>query len=126
MGIFRVEIEVVAADGAESERHAALVDTGASYLSLPRTVLDRLGYRPLDAQRVIFASGQAAMWNVTEVKVRLEGRERTVVAFIADEAAPKLVGAQTLESFGLGVDPLGRRLVPVDAYLASGAGVGVS
>jgi hypothetical protein len=48
----------------------------------------------------------------------LEGRERTVVAFLADEGAPKLLGAQTLETFGLGVDPLGRRLVPVDAYLA--------
>lgn len=56
-----------------------------------------------------------------EVLVRLAGRERTVIAFFADETAPKLVGAQTLESFGLGVDPLGRRLVPVDAYLAAGA-----
>ncbi len=28
------------------------------------------------------------------------------------------VVAQTLESFGLGVDPLGKRLVPVDPYLA--------
>jgi hypothetical protein len=31
------------------------------------------------------------------------------------------VGAETLESFGLGVDPLGPRLVPVNAYLAAGA-----
>jgi hypothetical protein len=37
---------------------------------------------------------------------------------LASEQAPKLLGAQTLETFGLGVDPLGRRLVPVDAYLA--------
>jgi hypothetical protein len=43
-----------------------------------------------------------------------------VIAFFADDAAPSLIGAQTLETFGLGVDPLGRRLVPVDAYLASG------
>jgi hypothetical protein len=41
-----------------------------------------------------------------------------VLAFLANEDAPKLLGAQTLETFGLGVDPLGRRLVPVDAYLA--------
>ena len=32
--------------------------------------------------------------------------------------APFLIGAQTLETFGLGVDPLGRRLIPFDAYLA--------
>ncbi|MBI3635118.1 MAG: aspartyl protease family protein [Candidatus Rokubacteria bacterium] len=121
MGIFHVDIEIVAADAAEAERHRALVDTGASYLSLPRAVLGRLGYRPLGTQRVLFATGQAAVWPVTEVKVRLDGRERTVIAFFADDDAPSLIGAQTLETFGLGVDPLGRRLVPVDAYLASGA-----
>ncbi len=123
MGTFHVEIEVVAVGGGETERHLVLVDTGASYLSLPRAILTRLGYRPLDTQRVIFATGQSAVWPVTEAKVRLEGRERTVIAFLAADAAPKLVGAQTLESFGLGVDPLRRRLVPVDAYLASGAGL---
>ena len=50
--------------------------------------------------------------------MRLDGRERTVLAFLADERAPRLLGAQTLETFGLGVDPLARRLVPVDASLA--------
>ena len=123
MGIFHVEIEVVSAAGGQTERHFVLVDTGASYLSLPRAILDRLGYRPLDTQRVVFATGQSAVWPVTEVRVRLQGRERTAIAFLAADAAPKLVGAQTLERFGLGVDPLGRRLVPVDAYLAAGAGV---
>jgi len=121
MATFHVDIEIVAADADETERHSALVDTGASYLSLPHSVLGRLGYRPLGTQRVIFATGQAAVWQVTEVKMRLEGLERTVIAFLADDAAPSLIGAQTLETFGLGVDPLGRRLVPVDAYLASGA-----
>ena len=94
MGTFHVEIEIVAAESGGAERHLALVDTGASYLSLPRAVLERLGYRPFDTQPVIFATGQSTVWPVTEVKVRLEGRERTV----------------------------GRRLVSVDAYLASGAG----
>jgi clan AA aspartic protease len=119
VGIFHVDIDVMTSSGADAERHTVLVDTGASYLSLPGSVLLRLGYRPVDRQRVILATGQVAIWPVTEVKVRLAERERTVIAFFADEASPKLVGAQTLESFGLGVDPLGRRLIPVDAYLAA-------
>ena len=122
MGIFHVDIDVFPASGAGAERHVVLVDTGASSLSLPGSVLRRLGYRPLDRQRVIFATGQVAFWPVTEVKIRLGERERTVIAFLADEASPKLVGAQTLETFGLGVDPLGRRLIPVDAYLALSSG----
>ena len=120
MGTFHVDIEIAAAVNGEGEHHVALVDTGASYLALPRSVLERLGYRALDTQRVIFATGRSAVWHVTEVKVRLEGRERTVIAFLADDDAPKLIGAQTLESCGLGVDPLDGRLIPVDAYLAAG------
>jgi len=118
VGLFRVALEVLPAGGGAGEHQTVLVDTGASYLSLPAGVLDRLGYRPVGTQRVVFATGETAVWSVTEVRVRLEGRERTVLAFLADARAPKLLGAQTLETFGLGVDPLGRRLVPVDASLA--------
>jgi clan AA aspartic protease len=121
MGLLTVDIEIVGADETTSERHPALVDTGASYLSLPRTLLERLGYEPLDTQRVVFANGETAVWDVTEVTVRLGGRERTVIAFMAEPGAPALVGAQTLETFGLGVDPVGLRLIPVDAYLATSA-----
>ena len=121
VGLFHVDLEVLAAGGGASERQTVLVDTGASYLSLPANVLDRLGYRPVGSQRVVFATGETAVWPVTEARVRLGGRERTVLAFLADEGAPRLLGVQTLETFGLGVDPLGRRLVPVDAYLASRA-----
>lgn len=118
MGLFYVDIEVLPADGGAAEHQTVLVDTGASYLSLPARVLDRLGYQAVGTQRVVFATGATAVWGITEIRVRLEGRERTVLAFLAEEGAPKLLGAQTLETFGLGVDPLGRRLVPVDAYLA--------
>lgn len=118
MGLFHVEIEVLPADGGASQRQSLLVDPGASYLSLPQTVLRSLGYRPIDRQRVVFATGESSVWELAEIRIRLEGRERTVLAFLASEDAPKLLGAQTLETFGLGVDPLRKRLMPVDAYLA--------
>ncbi len=118
MGLFQVEIEVIPADGGAPQAQSVLVDTGASYLALPRSLLTSLGYRAIDRQRVIFATGETAVWDVAEIKVRLQGRERTVLAFLAPDQSPRLLGAQTLETFGLGVDPLGKRLVPVDAYLA--------
>lgn len=118
MGLFQVEIQVVPANGGAARPESVLVDTGASYLALPRSLLTSLGYRAVDGQRVVFATGETVVWDVTEIRVRLEGRERTVLAFLAPEQSPKLPGAQTLETFGLGVDPLGKRLVPVDASLA--------
>ncbi len=118
MGMFQVQIEVLPANGGTPQAMSVLVDTGASYLALPRSFLTSLGYQPVDSQKVVFATGETSVWEVTEVRIRLQGRERTVLAFLASEESPKLLGAQTLETFGLGVDPLGKRLIPVDAYLA--------
>lgn len=118
MGLFQVEIQVVPANGGTPQAQSVLVDTGASYLALPRSLLTSLGYRPVDRQRVVFATGEAAVWDVAEVRVRLQGRERTVLTFLTPDQSLQLLGAQTLETFGLGVDSLGKRLIPVDAYLA--------
>ena len=118
MGLFQVDIGLLPANGGSVQPQSVLVDTGASYLTLPRTLLTSLGYQPIDRQRVVFATGETAVWDVTEVRVRLQGGERTVLSFLAPDQSPKLLGAQALETFGLGVDPLGKRLVPVDASLA--------
>jgi clan AA aspartic protease len=118
VGIFQVQIEVLPANGGAPAVERVLVDTGASYLALPRSLLISLGYRPVDTQRVVFTTGETAVWEVAEVRIRLEGRERTVLALLASDQSPRLLGAQTLETFGLGVDPLAKRLIPVDAYLA--------
>ena len=118
MGLFHIDIELLPANGGAPRTHRVRVDTGASYLSLPRHLVASLGYQGIDRQRVIFATGEKAMREVAEVRVRLEGRERTVLAFLTPESAPSLLGAQTLETFGLGVDPLARRLIPIDAFLA--------
>src|SRR5262245_15956955 len=85
VGLLHVDIELLPANGGAAERQTVLVDTGASYLSLPSSVLQRMGYRTVGTQRVIFATGETALWSVTEVRVRLEGRERTVLAFLAGE-----------------------------------------
>jgi len=118
MELFEVQVEVLPANGGTPQIETLLVDTGASYLALPRSLLTSLGYRAVDTQRVVFATGEVAVWEVAEVRIRLQGRERTVLAFLAPDQSPRLLGAQGLETFGLGVDPLGKRLVPVDAYLA--------
>jgi predicted aspartyl protease len=92
VGIFQAEIEILTAHGGAGRREIVLVDTGASYLALPRSVLTTLGYWPFDSQRVLFATGDVALWDVTEVKIRLQGRERTVLAFLTPDEAPKLLG----------------------------------
>jgi len=51
MGLFQVEIEVFPANGGAPQIQSVLVDTGASYLALPRSLLTSLGYRAIDQRR---------------------------------------------------------------------------
>src|SRR2546425_9519928 len=72
---------------------------------------------------ILTAGGRREMWPVAEVRIALEGREAPTVCFIAP-AGPALLGAVALETLSLGVDPVARRLVPVDGFVLAGASRG--
>ena len=115
MGTFNVTLEI--ADRFR-ERYAsldALVDTGATYTSLPESLLDGLGIPREETRRFRIADNIVVEYPMGETRVRLEGCELTVpVIFAPDDALP-LVGMTTLEILGLGVDPVDQKLVSVVA-----------
>ena len=96
----------------------ALADTGAAYSVVPRAVLQSLGCRPVRTQRVVLADGRTEEWSVTQIDVECESRRTTTPILMGPATGSALLGATTLEELGLGIDPLNRRLVPVDLYLA--------
>lgn len=102
MGQFRVTMTLNPRVEGEPRRLEAIVDTGAGYTVVPRPVLDALGCEPHRMQPVRFADGRVEEWPVAEVEVECEGRRAT-----------------KLEELGLGVDPINRRLVPVEIFLAA-------
>jgi clan AA aspartic protease len=118
MGRFKVDLTLRPANGRPVRHVDALVDTGAAYSMLPRAVLESLGYAAVRTQRVILADGRTEEWMVTQVEVECQGRRTFTPVLMGPAASPPLLGATTLEELGLGVDPLSRRLVPVDLYLA--------
>src|SRR2546425_1132501 len=69
---------------------------------------------------ILTAGGRREMWPVAGVRIGLEAREAPPVCFIPP-AAPALLGAVALETLSLGVDPVARRLVPVDGFVLAGA-----
>jgi clan AA aspartic protease len=119
MGTFRVGIAVGALDGAEMVDTEALVDTGASYTWLPRDLLDRLGVRPTEERDFILADGRHTSYPIAWVQVRIEGQAQPTIAIFGDAGSEPLLGAFTLEGFGLAADPVNRRLLPVPALLKS-------
>jgi predicted aspartyl protease len=119
MGIFRVPIEVGDASGNTFVSIEALVDTGASYTSLPTSLLERLGVVREDRMEFILADGSAEERDIGQTWVRVQGRRVITIVIFASEEAPALLGAYTMEGVRLAPDPVNQRLVPAPAYLVS-------
>ena len=118
MGTFRVEVTVAnMSDAARSRVVSALVDTGSTYTTLPREIVQALGAEPIGTRRIRLGDGRKEQWPVTAVRLRLDGQEGPTFCLIGPSGGPTFLGAVTLEEFGLGVDPVARRLVPVTGFL---------
>ena len=118
MGQITVKLSVYPTNGADAREVDALVDTGAAYSMLPRPFLESLGYRPVRPQRVVLADGRIEEWSMTLLDVAYDGRRVQTPVLMGPHASPTLLGATTLEELGLGIDPVNRRLTPIDVFLA--------
>jgi clan AA aspartic protease len=114
MSTFSVPIEIGDRAGNRWESVEALVDTGSSYTSIPSDVLARLGVQPRQRRRFRTADERSIERDVGEARARLNGEEMTTPIIFGEPGGTPLLGAVTLEVFGLGVDPLSHRLVPVE------------
>jgi len=119
MGTFHATMEIGDPAGNRWEEVDALVDTGATYTSIPASLLQRLGILPNDRLTFIQADGNRFERDVGEAKARVNGKSVTTIVIFAEEEAPPLLGAYTLEGLLLAPDPVNRRLVPVPGYLVS-------
>ncbi len=117
MSSFETTIEVGDLDGRRGEAIDALVGTGATYTSLPREVLARLGVQPEERRPFVLAHGQQVEYPLAWIRVGLEGRQQPTPVIFGDAASEPLLGAFTLEGFGLAVDPVNRRVVPAIGHL---------
>ena len=119
MGTFRVRIEIGDAEGRRYEATEALVDTGATYTSVSADVLQRLGITPHTSATFVLADGRQVERDIGRAWVRVDGRAELTLVVFAESGTATLLGAYTLEGLRLAADPVGRRLIPVPALLAS-------
>lgn len=90
-----------------------IVDSGASYSQMPATLLQRLGVSPQEEAQTRLADGREGTCPVGEVVFVVNGCRTTAKVIFGEPGAPSLMGAMTLEGLRLGVDPVGKRLIPV-------------
>lgn len=115
MGLFNVKGHLTGPTG-HTEEVEFLVDTGATLLVVPRALADALELTPTRSQHIIIAGGQHDVWPVAEVRLALNGQTTTTPCFIAP-GGPPLLGAVALESLFLAVDPVAKRLIPVEGFV---------
>ncbi|HLZ46651.1 MAG TPA: aspartyl protease family protein [Gemmatimonadales bacterium] len=117
MGTFRISIQLAAVSGVRFESMEALVDTDASYTWIPRDLLEVLGVQPDETRVFVLADGREVGYPMAWVRVRLDERTQPTLVICGDPGTEPLLGAFTLEGFGLGVDPVNRRLIQVPGLL---------
>jgi aspartyl protease family protein len=117
MGTFATAIEIGDPDERRWQRVDILVDSGATFTMLPRSLLEDLAVRPQDRASFELADGRSVELDVGETSVRIGRRVRTTLVIFADNGVQPLLGAYTLEAFLLAIDPVNRRLVPVSGLL---------
>jgi predicted aspartyl protease len=117
MGTFRHPIELGAGPAGPFETLEPLVGTGATYTTVPATVLDKLGVTPHRRETFVLADGRRVTRPLGRAWVRIDGRDESTVVVFGDEGTV-LLGAYTLEGLSLAADPVNRRLVPLpELYL---------
>ena len=117
MGTFTVSLQLGDLAGQQFLDLEALVDTGATYTSIPENTLAQLGIEMRESRSFELADERVVEYPVGYATIRLEEREIIALVVFAPDGTGPLLGATTLETAGLTVDPIHRRLVSVPALL---------
>jgi predicted aspartyl protease len=115
--LYRVQRGELAADRTRrAEVTEALVDTGATGLSLPRSMVVQLGLLPIRTRRAVTTAGVRDVPTYGAVKLTVQGRDCVCDVTEVDDACPVLIGQVPLELMDFVVDPGRRQLVGNPAH----------
>jgi predicted aspartyl protease len=96
-----------------------LVDTGAIYSAVATSVLEALAIERLGRHEFTLADGSHQAYDIGEAFFELDARRGTSRVVFAPEGVTSLLGALTLETLGLMVNPVTRELMPMRLFLAA-------
>lgn len=113
MGTFRTAIDIGDPLGQRWQAVEALVDTGASYTWVPAGMLAKLGVRPQFRREFVTADNRVIERDMAVTMARWDGQALPTLVVFGEDGSPPLLGAYTLEGFGLAPDPDNRRLISV-------------
>src|SRR5262249_19148000 len=94
----------------------ALVDTGATYLCLPPSMIQALGLRPVVKRKARTTNGVREVSVYSPARLTIQGRDTDVRVAEVPEGTPVLIGQLPLEDLDLVLFPKDQRLIPNPAH----------
>lgn len=110
--LWKVEEGLMPLDGARRVDVAdALVDTGATFLSLPASLVADLGLEQYATRSARTTAGVRDVTIYETVRLSVQGRECHVDVAEIPDGFPVLIGQIPLEQLDFVVDPIGQQLI---------------
>ena len=108
-----VQVTVTIRNPADRDREWSglfLVDTGATDSLVPRKHLEAIGIEPRAHRTYELADGSPLRLDIGSAEIEFMGDFTAGVVMFGDDDAEPLLGVTALESVGIEVDPVNRRL----------------
>ncbi len=114
---YAAELGVIPHDQVRSiEVEDALVDTGATQLSMPKRLIERLGLRPTRSRQARTTAGTRTFQIYEAVRLTIQGRDCLSDVTELPDDCPVLIGQLPLEHLDFVVDPAGQRVIGNPAH----------
>ena len=94
----------------------ALIDTGATTLAMPRSMIEQIGLTKRYEKRAVTAGGVMTMNVYEAARLEIMGRDMITDVIEVPEGNPVLIGQIPLEMMDWVVDMKGRRLIGNPAH----------
>ena len=120
MGITTLKVKVVnPANPKEYKKVDFLVDSGAIYSVVSRSILEELEIKPSGEREFTLANGDIIKRKMSGATFIYGGQEGHSPVIFGQRGDSNLLGAVTLEALGMVLDPIRRRLLDLPMVLGS-------
>lgn len=118
MGLTYIKATVInPADPSKRLKVGFLVDSGAMYSVVPKTILKKLGIKSRETKTFTLADGTDITRKVGNAFFSLDDSERASPIIFGEKGDTPLLGMVTLEALGYILDPIRRELRPLPMVL---------
>ena len=114
--MFTVRVELLSLDESRGVELEVVVDTGATFTMVSKSVAEQLGFVGRIRRRLRLGDNDLVERDIGPLLMRYEGETMVVPIAVGAEGEIPVLGATAMEILGLWVDPTGHALVRRDAF----------